>query len=126
MMTSEAAKSAGQAAEAIRTINHATIRTGGFEPSDVYDIVTELAVLTQRLPQAFGQLVRIVEHLHANGRVGFDPGSLFASDAADGVIELRAVFDRASERADEVRYALEDAQRILSAAHLIDPPISVR
>lgn len=126
MMTSEAARSAEQAAEAIRAINHATISTGGFEASDVYDIVAELAVLTQRLPQAFGQLARIVEQLQANGRVGFDPGSLFASDTADGVLELRAVFDRASERAEEVRYALDDAQRILSAAHRVDPVTTVR
>jgi hypothetical protein len=126
MMTSQAAKAAEQAAEAIRTINHATISTDSFEPSDIYDIVAELAVLTHRLPQAFGQLARIVEHLNRDGRVGFDTGSLFAGSAANGVMELRAALDRASDHAEQVRHALDDAQRILSAARRVDPVTTVR
>jgi hypothetical protein len=126
MMGTDAAKSAQQAAEAIRAINHATIRTVGYGPNDVYDIVAELGVLTERLPQAFGQLARILEQLNNNGHVEFDPGSPFAGHPADGVTELQAVFRRASESADELRYALADGQRILSAAHPVDPLATMR
>jgi hypothetical protein len=125
-MGTDAAKSAGQAAEAIRALNHATISTVGYRPNDVYDIVAELVVLTERLPQAFGQLARIVEHLNSKDQVGFDGGSPFSRHPADGVTELQAVFGRASESADELRYALADGQRILSAAHSIDPLTPVR
>lgn len=120
-MGTDAANSAGQAAEAIRAINHATITTVGYRPNDVYDVVAELVVLTERLPQAFGQLARILEHLNNKGQLGFDPGSPFAGHPADGVTELNAVFSRASASANELRYALADGQRILSAAHSIDP-----
>jgi hypothetical protein len=125
LMGTDAAKSAGQAAEAIRALNHATISTVGYGPNDVYDVVAELVVLTERLPQAFGQLARILEHLNNKGQLGFDPGSPFAGHPADGVTELNTVFSRASASANELRYALADGQRILSAAHSIDPLTTV-
>ncbi len=65
--TPEAVVEARAAAEAIRALNHLTRsgRGGLTYPSDVQQVVGELASLMHRLPQALNQLSRVVGEICA-------------------------------------------------------------
>ncbi|MFF3491157.1 hypothetical protein ACFYWS_07380 [Streptomyces sp. NPDC002795] len=67
---------ADRAAEAVRSLNHATQLLKGelTYPSDAYDVVASLKTLTQRLPQAFDQLSTFVDRLGKTGNVTADHG----------------------------------------------------
>jgi hypothetical protein len=74
------AEAATVAAEAVRSLNHATASGTGYAyPSDLYDVVGALATLTMRLPQTIGQAVTWLEREHTAGRVGHDRGSQFTT-----------------------------------------------
>lgn len=122
-MVSNAQQAAEEAAESVRALNHATIGSTTLEPPDVYATVAELVVLAQHLPQAYGQLAKIVDRCHETGMLGFDPDSRYADESTDAVDQLRVLFDAAIGGADVMRSALADAQRILSSAHTnLDSP----
>jgi hypothetical protein len=82
---STAREAAGAAAEAVRALNHLTIRPptagepGWAELADVYAVVGELRVLVERMPQAFDQLARVF------GDPGVEYGVDDDSDPADAV-----------------------------------------
>ena len=65
---------ADDAAEAIRSLNHATATThadGGYGwPGDVDAVLGSLTLLAQRLPQACHQAAAWLTAAHAEGRVG--------------------------------------------------------
>lgn len=54
---------AGDAAEAVRTLNHATLPgSGGLVfPADAYDVTGALSLLASRLPQALAQLLAFLQ-----------------------------------------------------------------
>lgn len=68
MTTPQTAQQAAErAAEAVRSLNHLTRSPAAeLDVTDVYDVITELALLAARLPQALRQLEdlldRLVEH----------------------------------------------------------------
>ncbi|NEA59507.1 hypothetical protein G3I60_36440 [Streptomyces sp. SID13666] len=68
---------ADTAAEAIRSLNHATLSTKGelTYPSDAYEVVAALTQLTQRLPQTFDQLAHFLGTLPKTGTVTADYGT---------------------------------------------------
>lgn len=94
-------------AEDVRTLNYQT-RAGASElenPSDLYDVVAELRMAAQRMPQLFGQMATWLTMQHEAGRVGHANG-------ADTGEYVRAVVDalgRASEDAATLTAALESA-----------------
>lgn len=61
------------AAEAVRALNHLTLAppspgTPGWEDvTDLYRVLAEVCILTERLPQAIGQLARHLEHPVGDG-----------------------------------------------------------
>jgi hypothetical protein len=65
---------ADQAAESIRSLNHATLsgRPGWEYPSDAYDVVGDLARLVMMLPQAIEQCGKFFDALVEAGHVGVD------------------------------------------------------
>jgi hypothetical protein len=69
---------ADQAAEAIRSLNHLTRGEPGDNaleyPADVYSVVANLKIMTERLPQLFGQLTEWLWAEQAAGRVAHDQG----------------------------------------------------
>ncbi|MGW1411954.1 hypothetical protein [Streptomyces sp. NPDC002403] len=67
---------ADTAAEAIRSLNHATQSSKGelTYPGDAYEVVASLTVLTQRLPQSFEQLSHFLGGLAESGAVTADYG----------------------------------------------------
>ncbi len=68
------ARLAGQAAEAIRALNHATRGDGLEYPADVYEVVASLKLMEQRLPQLYGQLASFLAAENEAGRVAHDMG----------------------------------------------------
>ena len=65
---------ADQAAEAVRSLNHATLsaRPGWEHPVDAYDVVGDLARMAMMLPQAIEQTGKFFDALVADGHVGVD------------------------------------------------------
>jgi hypothetical protein len=109
-----AAGAADAAAEAVRALNHLTIRppaptTRGWEDlADVYAVIGSLRVLLDRLPQALDQVARAIER----------PGVGYASDNDDqpAVLAARTVghLHQGAANLTAVRAALEGAHGALS------------
>jgi len=75
-MPTGAIEATAQAAEAVRTANHAALHSGEFDHQDLYLLIGELACLAHRLPQLIDQSGDILRRLHADGRIDVDHGSL--------------------------------------------------
>jgi len=102
------------AAEAIRSANHATLSAGpalGWEfPSDAYDVVGNLLEMVQRLPQLLGQVEVFTQHLAEGDHIRSDRGG-------NGTTEVAAALDalsRASTDALSMTAALDTAHSALS------------
>lgn len=110
------------AAEAIRALNHATLRHGdpdGYEwPSEVDAVIGQLQVLVARLPQALDQAQSWLLDQQAAGRVGHDtPGRKPAFAVAVVVARL----NEAQHQCQDLGNALNEARR--ESTHLtgLDP-----
>lgn len=76
MPNPDPANAAGYAAEAVRTFNHLTFKTGwALEPVDVSDAATALQQLAERLPQALTQLYAELDRLDQAGEIRMDDGT---------------------------------------------------
>ncbi|MFJ8213229.1 hypothetical protein [Streptomyces sp. NPDC096033] len=70
------AKAAEGAAEAVRTLNHLTLKPAAFEyAGDASDTIQALLALVSRLPQALTQTVAAVERHHRQGAIRMEDGS---------------------------------------------------
>jgi hypothetical protein len=87
------------AAEAIRSLNHATLGGDGLgQPADAYAVLGELSLAASRLPQLLGQVGTWLAAALAAGRLGCDDGTspaaavsgawLFISDARGSAAAL--------------------------------------
>jgi hypothetical protein len=106
---------AGEAAEAVRALNHATFPgTDGLAwPSDAYDILASLALLASRLPQLLGQLDRFVSHEVEAGRVSVDGGE-YAGDPQAAAAVTSHWLDEARAHAAQLHHALDAAQQAVA------------
>lgn len=107
------AQLADDAAEAIRSANHATLtspREGWEFPSDAYDVVGALLVMVQRLPQLLEQTGAHVQQLADEGHVRSDRGG----NGADEVAAALDAIGRASADAVAMAAALDTAHSALS------------
>ena len=100
---------ARSAAEAIRSLNHATLGADGLEqPSDAYEVLGELSLTASRLPQLLGQVGRWLAAALAAGRLGCDDGTdpagpvsgawLFLSDARGSAAALARDLEQAQQQ----------------------------
>jgi hypothetical protein len=88
------------AAEAVRVLNHLTLAppslgTPGWEDvTDLYRVLAEMRVLTERLPQAIGQLARHLERPVGDGYrcdpVATEPLDVLVADAVESLAAARA------------------------------------
>jgi len=100
---------ANEAAEAIRSLNHATIFDGGYEwPSDVDAVLVELEVLTRRIPQALDQASRWLARAQSAGRVGHDGGE----DPGPAVAEIETGLTVASSCAAQLAETLNRVRQL--------------
>lgn len=116
----DAYEMACKAAEAIRALNHLTIRNGGYTwPSDVNAVVSELRQTVTRMGQALEQAGRWLEQAQAAGTIGHDQGDNLA------VVGLEMVdrFGAAVSSAGRLAVALEEVQEITAHLTGINPPV---
>jgi hypothetical protein len=97
------------AAEAVRSLNHATLGGDGLEqPSDAYQVLGELSLTASRIPQLLGQVGRWLAAALAAGQLGCDDGTdpaaavsgawLFISDARASAAALARDLDHAQQQ----------------------------
>jgi hypothetical protein len=108
---------AGEAAESVRALNHATLPgTGGLVyPADAYDVAGQLALLASRLPQALAQLHAFLHAEVKAGRVVIAAGP-DAGDPAAMLAAVTASLDSAVASARQLHQALDAAQNQLTWA----------
>jgi hypothetical protein len=107
MQDADATEAARQAAEALRTLNHVTIRSDGYcWPSEVNAVVAELQLSATRIVQALEQGRRWLQHAQADGRVGHDQGSeltAVTADVSDRFIDAVRGAERLAEHLGELQ-----------------------
>jgi hypothetical protein len=108
---------AGEAAEAVRALNHATLPgSGGLAfPADAYDVTGQLALLASRLPQALAQLLTFLHAEVQAGRVVVVAGE-HAGDSAAMLAAVTDSLDAAVVSARRLHDALDAAQNQLTWA----------
>jgi hypothetical protein len=113
---------AGEAAEAVRALNHATLPAAGglVFPADAYDVTGALALLASRLPQALAQLLTFLRTEVQAGRVAVVAGD-FAGDPDAMLTAVTACLDAAVTSARGLHRALDNAQNQLTWAAAASP-----
>ena len=102
------------AAEAVRSLNHATLGGDGLEqPSDAYEVLGELSLTASRIPQLLGQVGRWLAAALAAGRLGCDDGT----DPAAAVSGAWLFISDARASAASLARDLEQAQQQLAAVN---------
>jgi hypothetical protein len=97
------------AAEAIRSLNHATLGADGLgQPADACEVLGELSLAASRLPQLLGQVGTWLAAALAGGRLGCDDGTdpaaaisgawLFISDARASAAALARDLGQAQQQ----------------------------
>lgn len=115
-------ESANVAAEAIRALGHATFpRAGGLVfPCDAYDVLTSLAVLAARLPQAFDQVAAFLDAECEHDRVRVVDGE-HRDDPVAAVTTCAVHLETAGNAAHRLREALDAAAAAICWAAATDP-----
>ncbi len=101
------------AADAVRSLNHATLGGGGLDqPADAYDVLGELALAASRLPQALSQVGRWLAAALAAGQLSSDDGTdpacavsgtwIFLSDARGSAAALARDLEQARQQLSAV------------------------
>ncbi len=111
------AELAGQAAEAVRNLNHATLPgTSGLEyPADTYEVTGQLSLLAARLPQALAELLAFLAEQAAAGRIIMVAGE-HAGNPAAMLTAVTAELDAAVASARRLHRSLDAAQNHLTWA----------
>ncbi|MFJ9088728.1 hypothetical protein ACIRL3_40600 [Streptomyces sp. NPDC102384] len=110
-MSNLAAQLAQDAAESIRSFNHFTQPYKGelTYPSEAYEAVGSLVMLTQRLPQSYDQLSTFLERVGKTGAVTADHGT-----PDEHLAEARSALASAALIAQTLTEHLERAHNALS------------
>lgn len=101
------------AAQAVRSLNHATLSRSnlGWEyPGDAYTTVANLSVLVGGLPQAIGQLESLIGSLEDGGHLRSDKGP---EDLPGRLVDFHGAIADAIGQADSLRRALDRAHQAL-------------
>ena len=102
------------AAEAVRSLNHATLGGNGLgQPADAYAVLGELSLAAARLPQLLGQVGTGLAAALAAGRLGCDDGT----DPAAAVSGAWLFISDARGSAAALARDLSQAQQQLAAVH---------
>ena len=101
------------AAEAVRSLNHATLGGDGLgQPADAYEVLGELSLTASRIPQLLGQVGRWLAAALAAGR-GCDDGAGPAAAVSGAWLFTAAARASAAALARD----LEQAQQQLAAVN---------
>ena len=107
------------AAGAVRSLNHATLGSGGLaQPADAYELIGELSQAAAGLPQLLAQVGRWLAAALAAGRLGCDDGT----DPGTAVGGARLSLSGARASAAALARHLGQAQHQLAAVHGVGGP----
>ena len=113
-------EAAGMAAEAVRSLNHATRpRAIELDVTDVYDVLAELGLLTARLPQALRQLEDLLDRLVEHDQVVIVDGDHRGDPVAVAAITGHWLA-AAAGTANELAHRVDQAQQTLTWAARAD------
>jgi hypothetical protein len=112
---------ARQAAEALRSLNHATLGPDGIsQPGDAYDVLGDLSLAVSRIPQALAQLGRWLAAALAAGQLGSSNGTdpsvavsgawMFISDARGSAAALAGNLSLAQQQLSAVSGSLAEPE----------------
>jgi hypothetical protein len=105
---------ARSAAEAVRSLNHATLGGSGLaQPADAYALLGELALAAAGLPQLLAQVGRWLTTALGAGRLGCDDGT----DPAAAVSGARLFLSGARNSAAVLARDLDQARQQLASVH---------
>lgn len=111
------AQLASDAAEAIRALNHRTLKTDAFpNPADVSDTANGISAVIQRLPQALQQLEAGMRALDENDRIRLadrHPSEVSQFDIARAVSTVLVGLEEARQALGRVEDHLRDATGVL-------------
>jgi hypothetical protein len=99
------------AAEAVRTLNHATLDPRDVDIPTVYAVLGELTRTVYGLSQAIGQIESAVAQRHIAGRLQSTGDA--ASDVATIVGQLGGSMQLAADLASRIEHAHEAASRLI-------------
>ena len=117
--TNPLAEIAGEAAEAVRALNHRTLmRDSIAQPSEVYQLLGELYTLAGGLPQLLEQLSRALATQLDGGDMAIDPGSPYDDQADLAVADARQYLADAAASAQTIYQQLTAAQTAISALYV--------
>lgn len=100
-------------AEGVRTLNYMTGAGGSVEldyPADLAQVLANLEIAAQRLPQLFGQMATWLTDQHGAGLVAHDQGR----DASEYGGAVAEALQRASQDAEILSAALDSAHQASS------------
>jgi hypothetical protein len=102
------------AAEAVRSLNHATLGGGGLaQPADAYAVLGDLSLAAAGLPQLLAQVGRSLAAALACGQLGCDDGT----DPVAAVSGAWMFMSDARSAAAALARDLSQAQQQLAAVH---------
>ena len=102
-------------------VNVAAPAAGGLRsPADAYTVLGSLSPLASRLPQALSQLDGFLAREVDTGRITITAGEP-AGDPVAAITTTALWLDRATDAADALRRALDQAQAALACAASTDP-----
>jgi hypothetical protein len=102
------------AAEAVRSLNHATLGGGGLaQPADAYAVLGDLSLAAAGLPQLLAQVGRSLAAALSSGRLGCDDGT----DPVAAVSGAWMFMSDARSAAAALARDLSQAQQQLAAVH---------
>ncbi len=113
---------AGDAAESVRALNHATRPGAGglVFPADAYDVTGQLSLLASRLPQALAQLLAFLQDEVRAGHVVIVAGE-HAGEPAAALATVTVSLDAAVAAARRLHQALDAAPNQLTWAGAASP-----
>ena len=102
------------AAGAVRSLNHATLGSGGLaQPADAYELIGELSLAAAGLPQLLAQVGRWLASALESGRLGCDDGT----DPAGAVSGAWLFISGARNTAAALARDLGQARQQIAAVH---------
>jgi hypothetical protein len=119
--TKTPAQVADSIAEGVRTLNYLTGAGGTVAleyPGDLYSVIANLKIASNRLPQLFDQMAKWLTGEYAAGRVAHDRGS----DPSEYVTAVADALKRAAQDALTLSAALDSAHEASSGLKSTDRP----
>ncbi|MFD9621874.1 hypothetical protein ACFWB2_32000 [Streptomyces virginiae] len=117
-MEKSSALLAGDAAAAVRQLNHALLNTRQITPPEISTTVQELLLVVDRIPQALTQLAARLVRDQRQDRVRMADGR----DSTQSVLEVETHLSDAESDLNDATAHLRKAARLLSAMSAPWPP----